>query len=50
MVYIEPQSDEEVNLVAGKHYWTQCVIASPDHYYLNPTTYNDTIDRFNIIW
>ena len=49
LIYIEPQSDEEVNLAAGKHYWTQCVLASPGHYYLDPP-YNDTIDRFNVIW
>ena len=28
IIYIEPQSDEEVNLRAGYHYWTQCVIAA----------------------
>ena len=50
IIYIEPQSDEEVILVAGRDYWTQCVIASPGHYYLDPSTYNDTVDRFNVIW
>lgn len=46
IIYIEPQSDEEVNLQAGKHYWTQCIITTV-HY---TTTFDDTIDRFNIIW
>ena len=46
IIYIEPQSDEEVNLQAGKHYWTQCVITTV-HY---TTTFNDTIERFNVIW
>jgi hypothetical protein len=46
LVFFEPQSDEEVNLQAGKHYWTQCVITNL-HY---TTDFDDTIDRFNIIW
>jgi hypothetical protein len=49
IVYIEPQSDEEVNLQAGKHYWQQCVIPKPGTYYLAPD-YNDTIARFTNIW
>jgi len=50
LVYIEPQSDEEVNLHAGWEYWTECVIAGDGHYYLDPTSYDDTIERFNVIW
>jgi len=46
IIYIEPQSDEEVNLQVGKHYWTQCLITNV--YYT--TTYDDTIERFNVIW
>ena len=46
IVYFEPQSDEEVNLRIGWHYWTQCVITTV-HY---TTTFDDTVERFNVIW
>jgi hypothetical protein len=46
IIYIEPQSDEEVNLQVGKHYWTQCVITTIQYI----TAYDDTINRFNVIW
>jgi hypothetical protein len=48
VIYFEPQSDEEVRLQIGKHYWTQCVIATGGGY-LFPD-YDDTIQRFNVIW
>ena len=50
LIYIEPQTDEEANLQRGWHYWSQCVIPTPGHYYINPTTYDDTVERFNVIW
>jgi len=50
IVYIEPQTDEEVNLQAGKHYWTQCVIPAPGNTHSNPTDYDDTVARFSLIW
>jgi type II secretory pathway pseudopilin PulG len=48
IIYIEPQSDEEVRLQVGKRYY-QCVIPNPGTYYEVPD-YNDTIERFNVIW
>jgi len=48
IVYIEPQSDDEVLLEVGKHYY-QSVIPTSDYYYL-PPIYDDTVVRFNIIW
>jgi hypothetical protein len=51
LVFIEPQTDEEVDLQVGKHYWSQCVIPAPGSgSYNNPTVYDDTIVRFLIIW
>jgi hypothetical protein len=50
LIFIEPQSDEEVNLQIGWDYWTECVIANPNTYYNDPTDYNDTIWRYNIVW
>jgi hypothetical protein len=48
LVYFEAQSDEEVRLQTGKHYWTQCVIAAGSGYL--PSSYDDTVERFNVIW
>jgi hypothetical protein len=50
IIYIEPQSDEEVNLQASWHYWTQCVIPAPGNSYSNPTDNNDIVESFNLIW
>ncbi len=50
IIYIYPPTDEEVNLQVGKHFWTQCVIPNADYYYTNPTTYDDTVVRFNTSW
>jgi len=49
IIYIEPQSDEEVNLQVGWHYWTQCVIPKAGTYY-NASNYDDTVQSFNDIW
>jgi len=48
LIYVEPQSDDEVNMQIGKHYY-QCVIAKPGYYYEKPN-YDDTIEKFIIIW
>jgi hypothetical protein len=48
VIYIESQSDEEVNLQVGKHYY-QCVILKPGYYYSAPS-YDDTVVRFIVIW
>jgi hypothetical protein len=48
LIYIEPQSDEEVNLQVGKRYY-QSVIAAPGYYYPAPS-YDDTVERFTVIW
>jgi Tfp pilus assembly protein PilE len=48
MIYIEPQSDEEVNLRVGKEYW-QCVVPRPGYYYVAPD-YDDTILKYTNVW
>lgn len=48
VIYIEPQSDEEVNLKVGVRYY-QSIIPKPGYYYPVPT-YDDTVDRFVVIW
>jgi hypothetical protein len=48
MVYIEPQTDEIVNLKVGTHYW-QSVIPRPGYYYPQPA-YDDTVSRFVVVW
>jgi hypothetical protein len=49
MVYFHPTTDEEVVPVVGLHYWTQCVIPTPDHYYL-PANFDDTITQILVTW
>ena len=44
IIYIEPQSDEEVNLQVGRRYY-QCIIPEPGYYY-TPPRYDDTVLRF----
>jgi hypothetical protein len=48
LVYFEPQSDEEVRLQIGKHFW-QSIIVNPGYSYYAPN-YDDTVERFNVIW
>jgi hypothetical protein len=48
IIYVEPQTDEEVNLQIGKHYWSECV-GKPGSYSI-PKDYDDTIVSFFIIW
>jgi hypothetical protein len=48
LIYIEPQSDEEVKLQTGKQFW-QCVVPDPGYYYTKPS-YDDSIEKFNVIW
>jgi hypothetical protein len=48
LIYVEPQSDELVVPVIGKHYY-KCVIPKPGHYYKKPD-YDDTIEEILIIW
>jgi hypothetical protein len=48
VIYIEPQSDEEVKLQMGKQFW-QCVVLKAGYYYTKPS-YNDTIVKINVIW
>ncbi len=48
LVYIEPQHDDIVNPVIGKHYY-KCVVPEPGHYYKRPN-YDDTIGGILIIW
>ena len=48
LIYIEPQHDDIVNPVIGKHYY-ECVVPKPGHYYEEPD-YDDTIKEILIIW
>jgi hypothetical protein len=48
LIYIEPQTDEEVDLTAGKYFY-QLVKAKPGYYYPTPS-YDDTVVRFVVIW
>lgn len=42
IIYIEPQTDELVTLIIGEPYWDRTVY--------EPSTYNDTVVAFMIIW
>jgi hypothetical protein len=48
LIYIEPQHDDIVNPVIGKHYY-ECIIPKPGYYYEKPD-YDDTIEEILIIW
>ena len=48
MVYIEPQTDEIVQLKVGVHFY-QSVIPKPGYYYPAPN-YDDTVSRFVVVW
>ena len=48
LVYIEPQSDKEVKLSVGGHYYQE-IITKPGYYYPTPS-YDDTVKRFLVIW
>jgi hypothetical protein len=48
LAYIEPQSDELVNLQIGKHFY-KCVVPKPGYYYEEPD-YDDTIEEILVIW
>jgi hypothetical protein len=50
MVYFEPQTDEEVILKIGKHYWRECVISKWGAPYQDPTTYVDIVKDWVTIW
>lgn len=44
LVYIEPQTDDEMNIATGKHYW-QC-----GGNFAPPKDYDDTIEKILIVW
>ncbi len=48
MVYIEPQSDELVQLKVGGRFYQQKV-TKPGYYYA-PPNYDDTVVRFKLVW
>ncbi len=48
LVFIEPQTNEEVNLRAGRSY-NASIIPRPGYYYPEPD-YDDTVVRFSVIW
>ncbi len=47
IVYFEPQTDDEVDLQIGKRYWSECL---PPGLFSSPTSYDDTVESFVIIW
>jgi hypothetical protein len=46
IIFVEPQSDVEMNLQIGKKYWQSAI----NHSYANPGTYDDTVVKYIIIW
>ena len=48
VVYIEPQTDEVVQLKVGAHYY-QSIIPKAGYYYTQPA-YDDTVKLFDAIW
>ena len=48
LIYVEPQTDEEVRLAVGKHYWST-VISKTGVGYLAPK-YDDTVEDIFILW
>jgi hypothetical protein len=48
IVYIEPQSDEVVQLKVGVRYY-QSIIPKPGYHYAQPS-YDDTVKVFDVIW
>ena len=46
--FFEPQTDERVDLQIGKSYWSDCVIANGNYYYLEKP--GDTIEEYTIYW
>jgi hypothetical protein len=42
LVFIEPQSDDIMNVVIGEHYWNRAVYEAP--------TYDDMIMNYDVIW
>jgi septal ring factor EnvC (AmiA/AmiB activator) len=48
LIYIEPQSDEVVQLKVGVHYYLS-IIPTPGYHYAQPS-YDDTVKIFDIIW
>ena len=49
ILYIEPQSDEKVNLQIGKDYWADCVIELSSRYYY-PRNSGNIVLKFELIW
>lgn len=48
IIFIEPQSDEEVNIEVGKNFW-ECIVPRPGYYYVAPD-YDDTILKYTNVW
>lgn len=49
LLFIEPQSDEKVNLEVGKDYWTGCVIKRSNRYYYLGNIDN-IVEGYEIYW
>jgi len=49
ILYIEPQSDEKVNLEIGKDYWADCVVEKSSRYYYPRDSDNIVMD-FELFW
>lgn len=48
MVYVEPQTDEWVDLEIGKEYWTECILPEEGYYYSDHP--DDTIKEILTFW
>lgn len=49
ILYIEPQSDEKVNLEVGKDYWADCVVEKSSRYYYEKDPDN-IVEDYEIYW
>jgi hypothetical protein len=49
ILYIEPQSDEKVNLEVGKDYWADCVVEKSSRYYYEKDPDNIVKD-YELYW
>jgi hypothetical protein len=49
LLFIEPQSNEVVNLEVGKDYWAECVVVRSSRYYY-PRDLDNIVEGFELYW
>lgn len=49
LLFIEPQSDEKVNLEIGEDYWADCVVVKSSRYYYEPDSDN-IVTNYYLSW